>query len=173
MTLAAAADADCPCISRSNTDASGEPNYPKCNNVDYPDSVGISCDKWDKDTDPGCAGETGGWSMTFGATGTHSCKTLAKKSSYFPNLKTTGGKLVCYSLLAHHLRCRCGVLHARNAAFPQKKLQPWLASCLWHCLSHVSRACQPAAAATQADCPYISRPNIGIVFRELEPQPPA
>ena len=97
--LTAHADADCPCISGSNIDSSGEAGYPKYKKVDYPADVGTSCEEWDSKADPSCAGKTDGWCVdAWCYVDPCTCQGTAKKSSYFPGLKTKeGGKPVYYS----------------------------------------------------------------------------
>merc|ERR550514_1576476 len=89
---------ECPCIALSNVDSSNEATYPHYNNVDYPAAVGTSCRAWDSRADPGCADATDGWCVdAWCYVDPCSCKTDAKKSSYFPALDTMHGQPVYYS----------------------------------------------------------------------------
>ena len=93
----------CPCIPRDQIDDGGESDYPKYNKgtdqeVDYPADVGTSCKTWDLDADPACEGKTDGWcNDAWCYVDPCTCETMAKKSSYFPSLKTVGGKPLYYS----------------------------------------------------------------------------
>jgi len=94
-----AADASCPCISQFKIDTSSDPSFPTYHEVNYPANVGTSCKAWDKTSDPACGGSPApGWCENkWCYVDPCTCGTMAKKSSYFPKLKTTSGHPVYYS----------------------------------------------------------------------------
>lgn len=101
----------CPCISLEKIDKSTHRGYPTYKKVDengvvtlkvpYPEFVGTKCELWDQTYDKTtCTGKTDkdhwcnrAWCYVDPCT----CETMAKKSSYFPTLKTTDKKPVFYS----------------------------------------------------------------------------
>lgn len=104
---------ECPCIGTSDKveiDASSNAGFPHYNDVHYHENVGKQCGAWDKHVaatddkpytgDPTCTSDKASthwcnkkWCYVDPCT----CHLMAKRSSYFPTLKTTGDKLVFYS----------------------------------------------------------------------------
>jgi len=99
-------DDSCPCISNiakneddATIDKRSDPGFPTYQAVTYPSHVGTHCKAWDKFHDPACkTDEVPGWCESkWCYVDPCTCGTMAKKSSYFPNLKTTGNHPVYYS----------------------------------------------------------------------------
>lgn len=100
-TMVGAADKSCPCISADAIDKSSDPGFPTYHEVTYPDNVGTFCKDWDAESDPACKldpTEAPGWCADeWCYVDPCTCGTMAKKSSYFPKLLTTGNHPVYYS----------------------------------------------------------------------------